>query len=109
MAKGYHLGSPQRDKAPRTCGNLSPDFPAEKLDAGREAARALEARCRHNATAAPRGFEPASARCRVGSAPARLLWPLDRLGFEPRAFRMRSGCDATAACAPEHGRASNDM
>ena len=25
---------------------------------------------------------------------------LDTLGFEPRAFRMRSGCDATTPCAP---------
>ena len=23
-----------------------------------------------------------------------------RVGFEPRAFRMRSGCDATTLCAP---------
>ena len=26
---------------------------------------------------------------------------LDTLGFEPRAFRMRSGCDATTPCALE--------
>ena len=26
--------------------------------------------------------------------------PMDTLGFEPRAFRMRSGCDATTPCAP---------
>ena len=25
---------------------------------------------------------------------------MDTLGFEPRAFRMRSGCDATTPCAP---------
>ena len=25
--------------------------------------------------------------------------PMDTLGFEPRAFRMRSGCDATTPCA----------
>ena len=25
---------------------------------------------------------------------------VDTLGFEPRAFRMRSGCDATTPCAP---------
>ena len=25
---------------------------------------------------------------------------MDTLGFEPRAFRMRCGCDATAPCAP---------
>ena len=24
---------------------------------------------------------------------------MDALGFEPRAFRMRSGCDATTPCA----------
>ena len=24
---------------------------------------------------------------------------MDTLGFEPRAFRMRSGCDATTPCA----------
>ena len=27
------------------------------------------------------------------------LWGLDTLGFEPRAFRMRSGCDTTTPCA----------
>ena len=27
------------------------------------------------------------------------LEPLDTLGFEPRAFRMRSGCDTTTPCA----------
>ena len=27
------------------------------------------------------------------------LLPLDTLGFEPRAFRMRSGCDSTTPCA----------
>ena len=42
MAQGDHLGSPQRDKAPRACGNVSPAFPAKKLDPGREAAGALE-------------------------------------------------------------------
>ena len=26
---------------------------------------------------------------------------MDTLGFEPRAFRMRSGCDTTTPCAPE--------
>ena len=26
---------------------------------------------------------------------------MDTLGFEPRAFRMRSGCDATTPCALE--------
>ena len=32
------------------------------------------------------------------------LQPLDTLGFEPRAFRMRSGCDTTTPCALEwHG------
>ena len=25
---------------------------------------------------------------------------VDPLGFEPRAFRMQSGCDATTPCAP---------
>ena len=29
------------------------------------------------------------------------LEPLDTLGFEPRAFRMRSGCDTTTPCALE--------
>ena len=28
------------------------------------------------------------------------LWKVDTLGFEPRAFRMRSGCDTTTPCAP---------
>ena len=28
-----------------------------------------------------------------------VLPELDTLGFEPRAFRMRSGCDATTPCA----------
>ena len=27
---------------------------------------------------------------------------MDTLGFEPRAFRMRSGCDTTTPCALEH-------
>ena len=27
---------------------------------------------------------------------------MDTLGFEPRAFRMRSGCDATTPCALVH-------
>ena len=27
-------------------------------------------------------------------------YAMDTLGFEPRAFRMRSGCDATTPCAP---------
>ena len=26
-------------------------------------------------------------------------WKMDTLGFEPRAFRMRSGCDTTTPCA----------
>ena len=26
---------------------------------------------------------------------------MDTLGFEPRAFRMRNGCDATTPCALE--------
>ena len=29
-------------------------------------------------------------------------WAMDTLGFEPRAFRMRSGCDTTTPCAPEY-------
>ena len=28
------------------------------------------------------------------------LWKVDTLGFEPRAFRMQSGCDTTTPCAP---------
>ena len=28
------------------------------------------------------------------------LGKVDTLGIEPRAFRMRSGCDTTAPCAP---------
>ena len=31
---------------------------------------------------------------------ARDMWTMDTLGFEPRAFRMRSGCDTTTPCAP---------
>ena len=31
--------------------------------------------------------------------PAQLSSGLDTLGFEPRAFRMRSGCDTTTPCA----------
>ncbi len=42
MPQENHLGSPQPDKAPQTCENVSPAFPAKKLDAGREAAGALE-------------------------------------------------------------------
>ena len=35
------------------------------------------------------------------------LWGLDTLGFEPRAFRMRSGCDTTTPCALESKYAEN--
>ena len=29
-----------------------------------------------------------------------MIIEMDTLGFEPRAFRMQSGCDATTPCAP---------
>ena len=42
------------------------------------------------------------------SAPSEALQKMDTLGFEPRAFRMRSGCDTTTPCAqmmnPESAR-----
>merc|ERR1711978_124749 len=37
---------------------------------------------------------------RPARAPPR-PWAMDTLGFEPRAFCMRSGCDATTPCALE--------
>ena len=40
-------------------------------------------------------MSPSSARC---------CRSLDTLGFEPRAFRMRSGCDTTTPCAPQNMR-----
>ena len=41
-------------------------------------------------------------RVRRGTLPGwgRCLPLLDTLGFEPRGFRMRSGCDTTTPCAP---------
>ena len=36
-----------------------------------------------------------SSACMLG-----MIIEMDTLGFEPRAFRMRSGCDATTPCAP---------
>ena len=33
-------------------------------------------------------------------AKAQQCWQMDTLGTEPRAFRMRSGCDTTTPCAP---------
>ena len=47
-------------------------------------------------TAISRGCSATGA---CGASGAR-CYPLDTLGFEPRAFRMRSGCDATTPCAP---------
>ncbi|MFM7988606.1 MAG: hypothetical protein ACKPKO_55770, partial [Candidatus Fonsibacter sp.] len=41
MEQENHLGSPQPDKPPQTCENVSLAFPAKKLDAGREAAGVL--------------------------------------------------------------------
>ena len=37
----------------------------------------------------------------VRCAQLEALWGVDTLGFEPRAFRMRSGCDTTTPCALE--------
>ena len=37
--------------------------------------------------------------CKPGQHAGCLEKQLDTLGFEPRAFRMRSGCDATTPCA----------
>ena len=37
------------------------------------------------------------------------LAQMDTLGFEPRAFRMRSGCDATTPCAPWEQRAQQSV
>ena len=69
------------------------------------------------ATAHPRDLHPGPSACvanvmplchfhllilrRVLSAKLAGLLPLDTLGFEPRAFRMRSGCDTTTPCALE--------
>ena len=39
--------------------------------------------------------ETLSSACMLG-----MIIEMDTLGFEPRAFRMRSGCDATTPCAP---------
>ena len=36
-----------------------------------------------------------SSACMLG-----MIIEMDTLGFEPRAFRMRSRCDATTPCAP---------
>ena len=36
-----------------------------------------------------------SSACMLG-----MIVEMDTLGFEARAFRMRSGCDATTPCAP---------
>ncbi len=33
MEQENHISSPQPDKAPRTCGNVSPAFPAKKAGA----------------------------------------------------------------------------
>ena len=69
------------------------------------------------ATAHPRDLHPGPSTCVAGVMALQLshlfilrlplrsqldgLQPLDTLGFEPRAFRMRSGCDTTTPCA--HG------
>ena len=72
------------------------------------------------ATAHPRDLHPGPCTCVAGVMALQLthlfilrlplrsqldgLQPLDTLGFEPRAFRMRSGCDTTTPCALEwHG------
>ena len=72
------------------------------------------------ATAHPRDLHPGPSTCVAGVMALQLshlfilrlplrsqldgLQPLDTLGFEPRAFRMRSGCDTTTPCALEwHG------
>ena len=114
MEHENHLGTPQPDKAPQTCENVSPAFPAKKVDAGREAAGALV----HTVdTMPPRPRGDLSPRLPAAGSDARPLdycgpwthWDLspDTVGFEPRAFRMRSGCDATTPCAPEQRRASD--
>ena len=67
------------------------------------------------ATAHPRDLHPGPSTCVAGVMALQLshlfilrlplrsqldgLQPLDTLGFEPRAFRMRSGCDTTTPCA----------
>ena len=69
------------------------------------------------ATAHPRDLHPGPSTCVAGVMALQLshlfilrlplrsqldgLQPLDTLGFEPRAFRMRSGCDTTTPCALE--------
>ena len=68
------------------------------------------------ATAHPRDLHPGPSACvanvmplyhfhllilrRALSAKLAGLLPLDTLGFEPRAFRMRSGCDTTYTMCP---------
>ena len=46
------------------------------------------------------GVWPRRNRCgHVCIVDAHHVWEMDTLGFEPRAFRMRSGCDTTTPCA----------
>ena len=42
-----------------------------------------------------------SNRPNVEAASSLVFLSMDTLGIEPRAFRMRSGCDTTTPCAPE--------
>ena len=53
---------------------------------------------------------PADALLCCFVAYACTCWPtsakMDTLGFEPRAFRMRSGCDTTTPCALDHSGAN---
>ena len=39
---------------------------------------------------------------RIDHEMERMCQNMDTLGFEPRAFCMRSGCDPTTQCAPMH-------
>ena len=52
----------------------------------------------------PRNHNLANFSKAANTAVRRLLSrsSMDTLGFEPRAFRMRSGCDTTTPCAPKN-------
>ena len=44
----------------------------------------------------------AQDKTKHGAVIAEQFGKMDTLGFEPRAFRMRSGCDTTTPCAHLH-------
>ena len=76
--------APQNMPLHRSCKDSSWWGSSDISMAGRRLGRAWPLSMGH--------MSPSSARC---------CRSLDTLGFEPRAFRMRSGCDTTTPCAPE--------